>query len=92
MFRRAAAYAGSPTRRAMLISAANLADKQAFNAFIHELQAVAIATECTVLILTSAQSNIIEPEHTMVDGIVELADELTGWAAAKFAANRQVPR
>jgi circadian clock protein KaiC len=57
-------------------------DEQAFNDFIHELQAVAIAIECTVFILTSAQSNIIEPEHTMVDGIVELADELTGWAAA----------
>jgi circadian clock protein KaiC len=57
-------------------------DEQAFNEFIHELQAVAIATECTVFILTSAQSNIIEPERTMVDGIVELADELTGWAAA----------
>ena len=35
-----------------------------------------------VFILTSAQSNIIETEHTMVDGIVELVDELTGWAAA----------
>jgi circadian clock protein KaiC len=57
-------------------------DEQAFNEFIHELQAVAIATECTVFILTSAKSNIIEPEHTMVDGIVELNDELTGWAAA----------
>ena len=55
---------------------------QAFNEFVHELQAVAIATECTVFILTSTQSNIIEPEHTMVDGIVELVDELTGWAAA----------
>ena len=58
------------------------ADEQAFNVFIHELQAVAMATECTVFILTSAQSNITEPEHTMVDGIVQLVDELTGWAAA----------
>jgi circadian clock protein KaiC len=57
-------------------------DEQAFNEFVHELQAVAIATECTVFILTSAQSNIIEPEQTMVDGIVELVDELTGWTAA----------
>ena len=66
-----------------IVSARRMAtDEQAFNEFIHELQAVAIATECTVFILTSAQSNIIEPEHTMVDGIVELADELTGWAAA----------
>ena len=57
-------------------------DEQAFNEFIHELQAVAIAAECTVFILTSAQSNMIEPEHTMVDGIIELIDELTGWSSA----------
>ena len=57
-------------------------DEQAFNEFVHELQAVAIAADCTVFILTSAQSNIIEPEHTMVDGIIELTDELTGWSAA----------
>ena len=58
------------------------ADEQAFNEFIHELQAVAIATSCTVFILASAQTNIIEPEHTMVDGIVELTDQLTGWSSA----------
>ncbi len=66
-----------------IVSARRMAsDEQAFNEFIHELQAVAIATACTVFILTSAQTNIIEPEHTMVDGIIELADELTGWSAA----------
>ena len=58
------------------------ADEQAFNEFIHGVQAVAIATHCTVFILTSAQTNMIEPEHTMVDGIIELADQLTGWTAA----------
>ena len=57
-------------------------DEQQFNEFVHELQAIAIATECTMFILTSARSNVIEPEHTMVDGIIELADELTGWSAA----------
>jgi circadian clock protein KaiC len=57
-------------------------DDQAFNEFIHELQAVAIATACTVFILTSVQSDTVEPEHTMVDGIIELTDELTGWSAA----------
>ena len=57
-------------------------DDQAFNEFVHELQAIAIATECTMFILTSARSNLVEPEHTMVDGIIEFADELTGWSAA----------
>ncbi len=66
-----------------IVSARRMApEEQAFNEFIHELQAVAIATACTVFILTSAQTNVIEPEHTMVDGIIELADELIGWSAA----------
>ena len=66
-----------------IVSARRMApDEQAFNEFIYELQAVAIATACTVFILTSAQTNVIEPEHTMVDGIIELADELTDWSAA----------
>ncbi len=58
------------------------ADDQAFNEFIHQLQAVAIGTGCTVFILTSAKSDAVEPEHTMVDGIIELTDQLTGWYAA----------
>jgi len=57
------------------------ADEQAFNEFIHELQGIAIATDCTVLLLTSAQGVKITPEHTMVDGIIELGDRLIGWAA-----------
>ena len=56
-------------------------DEQAFNEFVRELQAVAIATECTVFVLTSAQGSRITPEHTMVDGIIELVDQLSGWAA-----------
>ena len=67
-------------------------DEQAFNEFIHELQAVAIATECTVFILTSAQTNIIEPEHTMVDGIIELADQLTGWDLRQLPPGGEVSR
>jgi circadian clock protein KaiC len=56
-------------------------DEQAFNEFVHELQAVAIATDCTIFMLTSAQGTRITPEHTMVDGIIELVDQLSGWAA-----------
>ena len=66
-----------------IVSAKRVAeDEQAFNEFVHELQAIAIATDCTVFMLTSAQENHkVTPEHTMVDGIVEFADQLTGWAA-----------
>jgi circadian clock protein KaiC len=56
-------------------------DEQAFNEFVHELQAIAIATDCTIFMLTSAQGTRITPEHTMVDGIIELVDQLSGWAA-----------
>jgi circadian clock protein KaiC len=56
-------------------------DEQAFNVFVHELQAIAIATDCTVFMLTSAQGTNITPEHTTVDGIIELVDQLSGWAA-----------
>jgi circadian clock protein KaiC len=55
-------------------------DEQAFNEFVHGLQAIAIATDCTVFVLTSARGTDITAEHTMVDGIIELVDQLSGWA------------
>ena len=68
-----------------IVSAKRLAaDEQAFNEFVHELQAVAIATECTMFMLASVQGERMTPEHTMVDGIVELTDQLVGWAAESF--------
>lgn len=57
------------------------ADEQAFNEFVHELQAIAIAAECTMFLLTSVLGTQTTPEHTMVDGIIELADQLVGWSA-----------
>ena len=59
-------------------------DEQAFNEFVHELQAVAIATGCTMFMLTSAGGERVTPEHTMVDGIVELSDQLMGWSAESY--------
>jgi circadian clock protein KaiC len=56
-------------------------DDQAFNEFVHELQIIAIATDCTMFMLTSSQGIKVTPEHTMVDGIIELTDQLSGWAA-----------
>ena len=57
------------------------ADDQAFNEFVHELQAIAIAAECTMFVLNSGEGTRVTPEHTMVDGIIELTDQLTGWSA-----------
>jgi circadian clock protein KaiC len=56
-------------------------DEEAFNQFVHELQAIAIATDCTMFLLTSGRGTQVTPEHTMVDGIIEFTDQLVGWSA-----------
>jgi circadian clock protein KaiC len=49
-----------------------------FKKFIHELQTLADLTGCTVLLLTNAQrAGGFFPEHTMVDGVLHLTDELS---------------
>ena len=47
-----------------------------FKKFIHELQAHASASGCTVLLLTSGILPTVSAEHTMVDGVLELEDQL----------------
>jgi circadian clock protein KaiC len=45
--------------------------------FIHELQTLASMTGCTMLLLQSSPGAAsFRPEHTMVDGILELTDEV----------------
>lgn len=45
--------------------------------FIHELQAVTAMTLCTVVLLSSTERlKTVHAEHTMVDGILELSDEV----------------
>jgi circadian clock protein KaiC len=46
--------------------------------FITELQGHAAFAGCTVLFLTSSRQDEGSPEHTMVDGIIELSEELYG--------------
>ena len=47
--------------------------------FVHALQAMAASTRCTVLLLNSVENEpVVRPERTMVDGILELSDELVG--------------
>jgi circadian clock protein KaiC len=54
---------------------------QSFNEFVHELQGIALAADCTVMMVASAdRSNNATPDHTMVDGILELHDQAFGWA------------
>jgi circadian clock protein KaiC len=49
-----------------------------FKKFLHEIQTLADLTGCTVLLLTNAQrTSGFFPEHTMVDGVLHLTDELS---------------
>jgi circadian clock protein KaiC len=50
------------------------ATKRDFKKFIHELQIHVSFLGCTVLLLTSASAEPVGPEHTMVDGVLELHD------------------
>jgi circadian clock protein KaiC len=45
-----------------------------FKTFIQELQTQAGLHGCTVFLLTTAKGQAVPPEHTMVDGIIELTD------------------
>jgi circadian clock protein KaiC len=50
-----------------------------FKKFIHELQTITSMTGCTMLMLSSTErSSRMRPEHTMVDGLLELDDRLDG--------------
>ncbi|MET0388879.1 MAG: ATPase domain-containing protein [Polyangiales bacterium] len=52
---------------------------QHFKQFIHELQSVCSMTSCTVLLLSSTERpRLFHPAYTMVDGILELTNELAG--------------
>jgi circadian clock protein KaiC len=49
-----------------------------FKKFLHEIQTLADLTECTVMLLTNTErASGFFPEHTMVDGVLHLTDELS---------------
>lgn len=51
--------------------------------FIAELQGHAAFAGCTVLFLTSSRVDESSPEHTMVDGVIQLNDEVAGVRSAR---------
>lgn len=51
--------------------------------FISELQGHAAFAGCTVLLLTNARLDEASPEHTMVDGVIELGEQLFGSRAVR---------
>ena len=62
-----------------LISAQESAPtEREFKQFIHELQTLTDLTGCTVILLTNVvRASGFFPEHTMVDGVMHLTDELS---------------
>jgi circadian clock protein KaiC len=54
-----------------------------FKKFVHELQMLAGAGDCTMFLLTSARDQMIAPEHTMVDGLIEICDTAYGWRSER---------
>jgi circadian clock protein KaiC len=54
-----------------------------FKKFIHELQAHIAIEGCTALLLTNGRRSDYHPEHTMVDGLIELYDVMFGMQAER---------
>jgi circadian clock protein KaiC len=54
-----------------------------FRKFIHELQAHIAIEGCTAVLLTNGRRSEYHPEHTMVDGLIELHDVLFGMQAER---------
>ena len=63
-----------------------------FKKFIQELRAHIAVEGCTALLLTNGRRNDYHPEHTMVDGLIELHDVLFGTPSRAGAGGTQAPR
>jgi circadian clock protein KaiC len=68
-----------------LVSASASAPSElAFKEFVHELNTLVSVIGCTTFLLTNGHSPAdVHPEHTMVDGLIELTDELIGVRAVR---------
>lgn len=63
----------------------------AFKKFIHELQTLVGVVGCTVFLLSSGKTDdLVRPEHTMVDGILDLQDEIDEMRAARTIVVRKL--
>lgn len=61
--------------------AQSVASEQEFRAFIHALQGVAGMANAVLVMLTHQNRQASCPEHTMVDGWIQLSDETQGFRA-----------
>jgi circadian clock protein KaiC len=59
--------------------------------FIHELQSVTAMTECMALLLSSTdRPKAIQPEETVVDGILELSDDAARLTSLRYIAVKKM--
>lgn len=59
-------------------------DKLEYKEFLHELQAFTAMAECTSLLLaTSHMEEARRPENTLVDGVIQISDQLIGPRAVR---------
>jgi circadian clock protein KaiC len=68
-----------------LLSARDRADSDLdVKSFVAELQGPAAIASCTMFFLTSAGIAETSPEHTMVDGVIELKEETAGLRSTRW--------
>jgi circadian clock protein KaiC len=75
-----------------LVSAEEFAPSaRAFKKFIHELQTISGMTGCTVVLLSSTERAAgFRPEHTMVDGLIELGETVVGVQSLRHVVVRKM--
>lgn len=62
-----------------------------FKKFIHEVQTISGMTGCTVILLSSTERAAgFRPEHTMVDGLIELGDTVVGVQSMRHVLVRKL--
>jgi circadian clock protein KaiC len=90
----AALYARSASLMVLdgLASAEEFASSaRSFKKFVHELQTISGMTGCTVLLLSSTERIAsFRPEHTMVDGLIEMGDTVVGVQSLRHIVVRKM--
>lgn len=74
----------------LLVASEAARDEYAFRAFISGLQSAASLTNSTVLMLTNEGRPLSAPEYTMVDGWLELTDEIRDVREVRSLAVRKL--
>jgi circadian clock protein KaiC len=63
---------------------------QQFKEFVHEVQTFSSHLGCTTLLLSSSDSPGVQAEQTIVDGILELSDDLNGLRSLRHVQVRKM--